>query len=120
MVILETTALVTVRGGLIMQISLRMILNAVGFLSLIDLILTALGLKIGIIDEGNPFMKNMLEISPVLFVTLKIALTLFFLIIISKYGPNYEWTKPAVSFVLVAYLGVMILHMTWIIDFVTT
>lgn len=83
-------------------------------LSSADLALTVLGLEAGIIEEGNPFMEHLLEVSPVVFIVAKAVLTAFFAVVVCKWGQSLLWVRAMVRLVLAAYLGVMLLHAEWV------
>lgn len=90
----------------------------VGVMSVIDGIISYVGIMSGFMVEGNPFMQSLWDVSPTLFITFKLIVS--FLII--TVGLIYKKTNQpirihiriATYLITALYSYVMILHVIWI------
>ncbi|MCQ6277206.1 hypothetical protein JMM81_20235 [Bacillus sp. V3B] len=84
-------------------------------LNLVDAFVTFWGLEISIISELNPLMDKVYEINPILFILIKISLSLFlYLFIIFKIVPQSHFAKGITVLAVASYTSVFGLHFSWI------
>ncbi|MCC5802215.1 DUF5658 family protein [Rossellomorea vietnamensis] len=89
----------------------------VAFLNLLDGIITFIGINGSFMVEANPFMNALYSISPVLFLGLKITLSLLLLLLVFYDKiPRRKWVTLMAYVVSVMYLFVFCLHSIWIIQ----
>lgn len=95
--------------------SLYMILSYVAILNIIDSFATYIGVTKKLIEEANPIMNQLFSIHPLLFVTIKILLSIaLFLLLLYRYFPK------TIIFHFLAYLSatlytfVFFCHLIWI------
>jgi Domain of unknown function (DUF5658) len=86
---------------------------------LLDAVLTHLGISIGIVEEGNPMMKLVIDKSWILFYLIKIFLPLA-LIGLFFYRPLTGWVKTLLLSTCVLYLSVLVYHMVWVLLYLNT
>lgn len=77
---------------------------------LLDAILTNLGIAFGIVDEGNPMMKFVINKSWAFFYMVKIILPLV-LIGVFYYRPLKGWLRTLLVSTCVLYFSVLVYHM---------
>lgn len=97
----------------IMVIILKIILLVFSILNLLDGILTLIGLNHNVIEEYNPVMKILYDFHPLLFLTVKLILSAF-LILLSYFIPEKSFVKIITICATVIYLIVCLLHLVWI------
>jgi hypothetical protein len=81
---------------------------------LLDAILTHFGIVSGIVEEGNPIMKTVIEKSWSFFYIIKIFLPLL-LLGLFYLRPLKGWIRTLLVSTCVLYLSVLVYHMVWII-----
>jgi len=81
---------------------------------LLDAVLTHLGVASGIVDEGNPMMKLVIEKSWSFFYIIKIFLPLLLLGLFYLH-PLKGWIRTLLVSTCVLYLSVLVYHMVWIV-----
>jgi hypothetical protein len=79
----------------------------------VDAVLTKVGVTFGIIEEGNPAVKLVIEKSWYLFYLIKISLPLL-LIGIILFRPLKGWVKGLIRASCAVYLSVLAIHFSWI------
>jgi hypothetical protein len=79
-----------------------------------DAVLTNLGITFGIIAEGNPMMKFLIEKSWAFFYIVKVLLPLV-LIGVFYYRPLKGWIRALLVSTCVLYFSVLVYHMVWIL-----
>ncbi|WP_419865735.1 DUF5658 family protein [Bacillus dakarensis] len=90
-----------------------------GFLNILDGVLTFWGISFSYINEWNPFMNALFEAHPLLFLFFKVFLSCLISILafINKV-PLKTCTKVLVVAASILYSGVNVLHLYWIIPLV--
>ncbi|KUO66113.1 MAG: hypothetical protein APF84_12390 [Gracilibacter sp. BRH_c7a] len=84
-------------------------------LSIIDGILTLWGLRLNIIEEVNPMMKFFIKLSPVVFMAIKIFLSLLLIALLWRIGDRlHKSIIYLLWFSFVVYSLVIIFHIYWI------
>ncbi|WP_096153442.1 MULTISPECIES: DUF5658 family protein [Bacillus] len=95
--------------------SVSILFKAILLLNVLDTIATFIGLHLGLITEANPFMAFLYETEPVLFVFVKLLLSLCLLLfILLKKVPTSNLVKVLSVLALISYSSVSLLHLTWI------
>jgi hypothetical protein len=84
------------------------------FAGLVDAVLTNFGITLGIIDEGNPVMKFVIQQSWIYFYLIKICLPLV-LIGLFYLRPLKGWIRTLLISAGVLYFSVLCYHMVWIL-----
>ena len=87
-------------------------------LSMLDVVLTYIGIKTGYIAEGNPLLESIFHFSPELasaFVLVFIGIVLYF---IYKYGERFRYIKQGIAAMLIIKVVVMAAHVGWIVQVV--
>ncbi|MDL4841810.1 DUF5658 family protein [Aquibacillus rhizosphaerae] len=84
-------------------------------LNLMDGIFTFYGLKYSYVSELNPLMGNLYQLSPKLFITVKILLSMFLvMLVIWARIPNTKLIKGLVLSASVLYTITFVLHGLWL------
>jgi Domain of unknown function (DUF5658) len=86
---------------------------------LLDAVLTHFGIIAGIVEEGNPLMKAIIEKSWSFFYIIKIFLPLL-LLGLFYLRPLKGWVRTLLISTCVLYLSVLVYHMVWILLYLTT
>jgi hypothetical protein len=81
---------------------------------LLDAVLTHFGISAGLVEEGNPMMRHVIEQSWVYFYLIKVLLPLLLLGIV-YFRPFKGRIKMLLHSTCVLYLAVLAYHMVWII-----
>lgn len=81
---------------------------------LLDALFTQLGIRFGIIEEGNPAVKLVMDKSWLLFYLIKGTLPLILLGIV-LFRPLKGWVKGLMKVSCAVYLSVLAIHFTWIV-----
>jgi hypothetical protein len=85
----------------------------------LDAVLTQLGVSFGIIEEGNPAVKLVIEKSWLLFYLIKVSLPLLLIGIIFR-QPLKGWVKALIRASCAVYLSVLAIHFSWIVIYLTS
>jgi hypothetical protein len=85
----------------------------------LDAVLTQLGVSFGIIEEGNPAVKLVIEKSWLLFYLIKVSLPLLLVGIIFC-QPLNSWVKALIRASCAVYLSVLAIHFSWIAFYLTS
>lgn len=85
----------------------------------LDAVLTQLGVSFGIIEEGNPAVKLVIEKSWLLFYLIKVSLPLLLIGIIFC-QPLKGWVKALIRASCAVYLSVLAIHFSWIVFYLTS
>ncbi|WP_075982021.1 DUF5658 family protein [Bacillus massilinigeriensis] len=92
------------------------ILLYVGFLNIFDSLATYLGLLKSLIEEENPLMNHLFQIHPILFLTIKMVLSLsLFLLISYKNLPQTNLLHLLSWISAFLYTIVFVTHLLWIV-----
>ena len=86
-------------------------------LTLLDCVSTAIGIKLGIIEEANPIWENLITAYPIitaLFICIIVGILLW---LIYQASNQIKWLKWGVFGLLIAKTIIVILHSVDIIDF---
>ncbi|MBT2726677.1 DUF5658 family protein [Neobacillus sp. C211] len=86
---------------------------------LLDAVLTHFGIVSGIVEEGNPMMKLVIEKSWSYFYIIKIFLPLL-LLGLFYLRPLKGWIRTLLVSTCVLYLSVLVYHMVWIVLYLNT
>ncbi|MFP5112287.1 DUF5658 family protein [Bacillaceae bacterium C204] len=81
---------------------------------LLDAVLTHFGMASGIVDEGNPMMKLVIEKSWSFFYIIKILLPLL-LLGLFYLRPFKGWIRTLLVSTCVLYFSVLVYHMVWMV-----
>jgi hypothetical protein len=97
-----------------MIVKSRAVCYVIFLLTTLDILFTTIGLNLGIIEEANPIMNYLINISLVLsmfFVLLFVGVVLTFL-----YKASYKvpWLHPALNGLAGIKVYVLMLHLKWI------
>jgi hypothetical protein len=103
-----------IKGCNLMQAGIFLLIA--GFL---DAVLTHLGITFGIIEEGNPTVKFIMEENWLLFYLIKISLPLLLIGIIFV-RPLKGWLKALITASCVVYPSVLALHFFWIVFYLNS
>lgn len=94
---------------------MKFLFQSLSILNLLDGFVTFIGLKLLLITELNPMMDKLYEIHPVLFMTVKIILSvLLYLFIFIKQIPKSSIVTSIASIALLLYTIVFGLHCYWV------
>jgi hypothetical protein len=85
----------------------------------LDAVLTQLGVSFGIIEEGNPAVKFVIEKSWLLFYLIKVSLPLLLIGIIFC-QPLKSGVKALIRASCAVYLSVLAIHFSWIVFYLTS
>jgi len=92
-----------------------LLLILVGVLNVLDAVLTAGWMSLGVIEEANPLMAYLLDLGPTLFFIVKAALVPLGCFILWRYR-HRRFAKIAIVGVLGVYSWVIVLHFrVWIL-----
>lgn len=80
---------------------------------LLDAVLTHMGVAFGLIEEGNPLVKFLMEKSWTLFYLIKVSLPIV-LIGIMFFRPLQGWIKKLLTASCVVYFSILMIHCSWI------
>jgi hypothetical protein len=83
--------------------------------SVLDVVLTWLGLELGLIREANPLLAHAFSFDARLTVLLTIIVMAGAVWILNRYERQVWWVKHAVAALLVIRLGVLVLHLPWLV-----
>lgn len=89
-------------------------------LNLLDLVISCIGLKLGCIEEANPFMSALYDLNPYIFGLWKIAIPIILTVIISKLMRFCTETiiiKVLILSVVCIYVVVLFIHVRWALYF---
>ena len=86
---------------------------------LLDTVLTHFGIVFGIVEEGNPLMKLVIENSWSVFYLIKIFLPLA-LIVFFYIRPFTGWIKTLLISTCVLYFSVLVYHLVWVLLYLNT
>jgi hypothetical protein len=86
---------------------------------ILDAVLTHFGIVSGIVEEGNPVMKTVIEKSWSFFYIIKIILPLL-LLGLFYLSPLKGWIRTLLVSTCVLYLSVLVYHMVWIVLYYNT
>lgn len=89
------------------------IAGALLVLNLLDGVLTWLGLKLGVVTEGNPLLGWAWSVSPAAVGVYKLA-GVSVLILTLAAARGTRWSRAAGKCLVVAYVVVISLHMRWL------
>ncbi|WP_026573169.1 DUF5658 family protein [Bacillus sp. UNC438CL73TsuS30] len=84
------------------------------FAGLLDAVMTNIGIKYGIIKEGNPVMKHVIELGWVYFYMIKIILPLV-LIGLFYLRPLKGRIRTLLTAAGILYFSVLAYHLVWIL-----
>nr|WP_263324722.1 DUF5658 family protein [Neobacillus sp. Marseille-Q6967] len=86
-------------------------------LNILDAFITFFGLKNSYIQEINPLMNHLYEEDPLLFISTKLAFSVFlYLFILLKKVPTSSLTKRLTLFASSFYTIIFFLHCYWLIE----
>jgi hypothetical protein len=83
-------------------------------LTLTDAICTAIGMRLGVITEANPLLRDVMTASPILAsmgVCLLVGALLYFLYL---FRGRVKWLGPALYAVTAVKLAVLGMHFAWV------
>lgn len=90
----------------------------VGVMSVLDGIISYAGIMSGFMEEGNPFMQNLWNISPTLFITFKLIVSLLIIAVGFLYKKSNQpiriHIRLSTYLITALYSYVMVLHVVWI------
>ncbi|WP_430515276.1 DUF5658 family protein [Cytobacillus firmus] len=90
------------------------------FLNFIDGTFTFLGLQFSIIEERNPLMAYLFILDPIVFLALKISLSILLCIFpLINFIPSYSIVKVLILGASALYTFVCFIHFIWIIELIT-
>lgn len=80
----------------------------------LDFVFTWVGVKLNIIQEGNPILDKMLTQTPILFLILKLIIAPLAILIIFIGAQQRKWIKKVLNFTLCLY-GVVIFFASFLL-----
>ena len=83
-------------------------------LTVLDVVFTAVGLKLGVIIEANPIINYFIGISMELTFFCVLAYVAAALLLMYKVSPRIHWLNSAVAGLAAIKLYTVILHIRWI------
>ena len=83
-------------------------------LTILDIAFTATGLKLGVIEEGNPIMNYFIESSIELTTFCVLAYVGIALVFIYKASPKIRWLNTALAGLSSVKVYIVVLHLRWI------
>ncbi|MDO7788638.1 DUF5658 family protein [Desulforamulus aquiferis] len=92
------------------------LLPAIVLLTLADLLLTYHGLKLGLIQEFNPLMAWLYQINPKVSVAIVFSLVALGCLFLYLVQGQVSWLPTALAALLVIKLGVLGLHLGWLVQ----
>ncbi|WP_226667510.1 DUF5658 family protein [Metabacillus litoralis] len=96
---------------------MKFICHYLALINLVDAHLTFIGLSLDLIEEVNPLMRALYEMSPVYFLFTKLLLSaLLYLVIYFDKLPRFRLIKIIGGFGACLYTGVMVLHIGWLFE----
>ncbi|MBM7662350.1 phosphoglycerol transferase MdoB-like AlkP superfamily enzyme [Bacillus mesophilus] len=99
---------------------MKLIFYSLAILNSIDATMTFLGLKLSLIEEANPTMRFLYETEPLLFLGLKLLLSIALLVFGWKnVFPRISWFKPLIYTALSLYAIITCLHAKWVFQVIT-
>jgi Domain of unknown function (DUF5658) len=96
---------------------MKKLLYYLALLNLLDGFLTALGLHFNVIEESNPLMRNLYDLHPFLFLSLKIILSCL-LILLSIFISAESKVKLLAAGASIMYSIVCLLHSVWLFSLI--
>lgn len=84
------------------------------FLTLIDVICTAIGISKGFVREGNPLLANFFHKTPATAAVTVAVFVTTLLYILYKLQYRVRWMNRAANLMLVIKTFAMVLHINWI------
>lgn len=83
-------------------------------LTVLDIVFTAAGLKLGVIIEANPILNYFISVSMELTFLCILAYVAAALIFMYKVSPGIYWLNPALAGLAAVKLYTVVLHVSWI------
>lgn len=83
-------------------------------LCLMDALFTDLGLRNGHIQESNPFIRYIYDLSIALFYFVKLSLP-FFLFTLMRFVKPSTYLKNLIVIAIIVYVVVISIHISWIV-----
>lgn len=88
---------------------------AIWLTGLVDLLLTAWGLSLGVIEEANPVMVRIFRVSPLWAVILGFIVLTAALYVLAKARKRVWWVDPALVGLLGVRIVVLGMHAIWVL-----
>ncbi|NLY80292.1 MAG: hypothetical protein GX072_10510 [Lysinibacillus sp.] len=97
----------------------------IAILNIFDGFATNYGLTNHYIEEANPIMKHMSEVSPILFLGVKITLSIliYFISLLVYYKSSTSFQKffsISMTVVSIIYVGITLMHLYWLSQVLTS
>jgi len=89
-------------------------LIALFLVSVLDVSLTWLGLELGLITEANPLLARAFALDGRLAVLVTMLVVAGSVWLMHRYQDEVPWVRHAVAALLAVRLGVLILHVPWL------
>lgn len=96
--------------------TVRWLIITVLILTLIDAACTTTGVLMGVITEGNPICRSMMQGQPILAGVAAIVYTALLMAFVYKYGRKFRATAPLLAFVCVVKFVIVGMHVNWIMQ----
>jgi hypothetical protein len=84
-------------------------------LTVADALFTTLGVKMGYVEEANPFLQKAFHASPEAVAIMAVMFVTALLMLIYKFHNNVKWLNFALLPLFIVKVGVLALHFNWII-----
>jgi hypothetical protein len=97
-----------------MIVKSRVVCYIIFQLTTLDILLTTIGLKLGIIEEANPIMNYLMNISLALSMLCVLLFVGAMLTFLYKASYKIPWLHPALNGLAGIKVYVLMLHMKWI------
>ncbi|UWG98016.1 DUF5658 family protein [Dehalobacter sp. DCM] len=85
-------------------------------MTIADTLFTAVGMTKGIIAEANPIIKWIFSVNTTLASVTVVMFVGVLLLMIYRFRNHIRWIKYGLGLLVIAKVGVLILHLRWIIE----
>lgn len=93
---------------------MKKVLIIIFILSVLDAILTYVGIRANVIEEANPLLQKAFQASPELVSSLIIIFVATSLCIIGRYGQNIKWINWGLLAMVITKISIIAIHFNWI------
>lgn len=92
----------------------RVVCYIIFLLTTLDILFTTIGLRLGIIEEANPIMNYLIDISLALSMFGVLLFAGAMLTFLYKASANIHWLHPVLNGLAAIKVYVLMLHLKWI------
>lgn len=84
-------------------------------LTVLDAVLTVIGLQLGIITEGNPIFRGAMHTYPLITAALVCVCTAGLMWLVCKYGSTFRSTRALMTVLCAAKSLIIVSHIGWVL-----